>query len=117
MGSSGFALWVEGGQNWQLTDQASIQRGTHSIKTGIDFLEGGVQNNPTIYDLYFDSLYAHGMARGGRVSTVVLGAFQVSERGDLANWNVPGSGKGGIGAGAKITSGRGCKAGSSLRLA
>src|SRR5437763_143384 len=46
---------------------------------------------------FFDSVAAHGMARGGRVSTVVLGAFQVSERGDLANWNVPASGKGGIG--------------------
>src|SRR5439155_857807 len=40
---------------------------------------------------FFDSLYAHGMARGGRVTTVVLGAFQVSEKGDLANWNVPAS--------------------------
>jgi 3-oxoacid CoA-transferase len=37
------------------------------------------------------------MARGGRLTTVVLGALQVSERGDLANWNVPASGKGGIG--------------------
>jgi 3-oxoacid CoA-transferase subunit B len=54
---------------------------------------------------FFDSLYAHGMARGGRVSTVVLGAFQVSERGDLANWNVPGSGKGGIGGAMDLAAG------------
>ena len=54
---------------------------------------------------FFDSVAAHGMARGGRVSTVVLGAFQVSERGDLANWNVPESGKGGIGGAMDLAAG------------
>src|SRR5262249_39720749 len=54
---------------------------------------------------FFDSVAAHGMARGGRVSTVVLGAFQVSERGDLANWRVPGTGKGGIGGAMDLASG------------
>jgi 3-oxoacid CoA-transferase len=54
---------------------------------------------------FFDSVAAHGMARGGRVTTVVLGAFQVSERGDLANWNVPESGKGGIGGAMDLVAG------------
>lgn len=54
---------------------------------------------------FFDSVSAHGMARGGRVSTVVLGAFQVSEEGDLANWNVPASGKGGIGGAMDLAAG------------
>jgi 3-oxoacid CoA-transferase len=54
---------------------------------------------------FFDSVAAHGMARGGRVTTVVLGAFQVSERGDLANWNVPESGKGGIGGAMDLAAG------------
>jgi 3-oxoacid CoA-transferase len=54
---------------------------------------------------FFDSTSAHGMARGGRVTTVVLGAFQVSERGDLANWNVPETGKGGIGGAMDLASG------------
>ena len=54
---------------------------------------------------FFDSLAAHGMARGGRVTTVVLGAFQVSESGDLANWNVPASGKGGIGGAMDLAAG------------
>lgn len=54
---------------------------------------------------FFDSVTAHGMARSGRVSTVVLGAFQVSERGDLANWNVPGTGKGGIGGAMDLAAG------------
>jgi 3-oxoacid CoA-transferase B subunit len=54
---------------------------------------------------FFDSVQAHGMARGGRLSTVVLGAFQVSEQGDLANWNVPASGKGGIGGAMDLAAG------------
>jgi 3-oxoacid CoA-transferase len=54
---------------------------------------------------FFDSVAAHAMARGGRVTTVVLGAFQVSETGDLANWNVPESGKGGIGGAMDLAAG------------
>ncbi len=56
---------------------------------------------------FFDSAAAHAMARGGRVSTVVLGAFEVSQRGDLANWNVPATGKGGIGGAMDLASGGG----------
>jgi 3-oxoacid CoA-transferase len=56
---------------------------------------------------FFDSVTAHAMARGGRITTVVLGAFQVSERGDLANWNVPATGKGGIGGAMDLASGGG----------
>src|SRR5206468_3834999 len=54
---------------------------------------------------FFDSVTAHGMARGGHVTTVVLGAFQVSERGDLANWRVTESGKGGIGGAMDLAAG------------
>jgi 3-oxoacid CoA-transferase subunit B len=45
------------------------------------------------------------MARSGRVSTVILGGFQVSETGDLANWNVPHTGVGGIGGAMDLASG------------
>jgi 3-oxoacid CoA-transferase len=54
---------------------------------------------------YFDSAAAFAMARSGRVTTVVLGGFQVSARGDLANWNVPASGVGGIGGAMDLASG------------
>src|ERR1700722_13243017 len=55
---------------------------------------------------FFHQADAHLMSRGGHLDVAVLGGFQVSEKGDLANWRVPGTrGSGGIGGAMDIAAG------------
>src|SRR5205814_10621995 len=55
---------------------------------------------------FFHQADAHLMTRGGHLDVAVLGGFQVSEKGDLANWKIPGAkGSGGIGGATDITAG------------
>jgi 3-oxoacid CoA-transferase B subunit len=46
---------------------------------------------------YFSDCESLSMLRGGFIDYAILGAFQVSEKGDFAGWNIPGSGRGDIG--------------------
>ena len=85
---------------------AGIDAVADETNTDVDIINsGGVYVTALPRAKFFDTAESFGLVRGGHVKATVLGAMEVAENGDLANWIVPGQKVAGMGGAMDLCAG------------
>ncbi|MCI9474907.1 MAG: 3-oxoacid CoA-transferase subunit B [Emergencia sp.] len=85
---------------------AGIDAVADETNTDVDIINsGGVYVTALPRAKFFDTAESFGLVRGGHVKATVLGAMEVAENGDLANWIVPGKKVAGMGGAMDLCAG------------